>query len=231
MNDETQQATESAPENTSANTEAAPAEPTLEDVYKSAGVDAEPQQQRQAPQQQAPQWQQPSAPVVPDPYDTEAHKAYLANLAATQANTVQGLAAVSQMITQQYQHAAQQKIQADIKQAVETISEVTGNVKPKVLEAMLDAEAREDPRFKRLWEQREQKPEAWKNALKAVGKKIAGDFDMKTDPNLAAAQRARKTSQSAMATTSADSKDSSWEGLSGTDFASKWNQMMTGGNG
>ena len=168
---------------------------------------------------------------MPDPYDTDAHKAYLANLAQQGAVTQQGLAAIAQFLTTQQQASAQAKIETDIKSAVDTVK-AAGFEHPnaKVIEALLDAEARSDVRFKKVWENRDKNPTAWNNACKAVASKFQKDFDVKVDPDLVAAQRARKASQNAMATTTAESADDKWDGMKDEDFSHNWQQLIQGGN-
>jgi len=99
-----------------------------------------------------------------------------------------------------------------------------GHPKPKVIEAMLDAEARENPKFKALWENRSKNPSAWDNALKITAKKFAEDLSVKVDPTLVAAQRARRASQKQMATTAPEEPDEKWSDDS--KFEEQWNQML-----
>jgi hypothetical protein len=106
-------------------------------------------------------------------------------------------------LTEQQRQAAAQATRADIEKAVEAINEVVKHPKSKVIEAALDGMVREDPRLKAIWNNRGKNPTAWNNALKIVTKSIAEDFSVKVDPNLVAAQRARKDAQRQMATTNA----------------------------
>jgi len=204
-------------------------EPTLEDVYKSAAADfqlAAPVAPV-APPQPAIAPSAPAAPIIPDPYDTEAHKAYLAQLAKGQTETQEALRQVAGFLTQQQQKEAKAALDADIKSAVDTVNEVVGHPKPKVIEAMLDAKAREDVRFKALFENRAKNPAAWSNALKAVSREIAADLSVKVDPALQASQRARKIAQQQMATTEAPkSETEEWESLSVEEQQAKMNRML-----
>lgn len=208
-------------------TQTTEAEPSLEDVYKSVSV--EPSQPAQA--QPAVQPQPPQVTPPPDPYDTEAHKAYLENIAKGQAALSQNVNAVNQWLTAQQQAAAKAKMETDLKNAVETVNAVVKHPNPKVIEAMLDAEARSDPRFKAVWDNRDKNPQAWAQAQKAIANKFAKEFDVQVDPALRKAQQIRKTSQSAAATTQAedDSPNASWDGLSDEDFQRKWQQESTTG--
>ena len=211
------------------------AEPTLEDVYKSVDL-SEPKQeqvqqqiQQQPPQQQQPR-QEPATINVPDPYDTEAFKRYMAEMKAGQSTLQQGLQAVGSFLTNMQQREARAKMETDIAKAVEVVNEVVGHPKPKVIEAMIDAKAREDSRFKALWEKREQNPSAWNSALKAVAKEFQADVSVQVDPKLVQAQQARKLAQKQMATTAKESPDDSWDGQTQEQFETSWNRLLSGGS-
>jgi hypothetical protein len=95
---------------------------------------------------------------------------------------------------------------------------------------MLDAKAREDGRFKALFENRSKNPAAWNNALKAVGREFAADLSVKVDPALVAANRARKLAQSQMATTDGPKSDTEeWESMSAAEQQAKMNRMLHDG--
>lgn len=228
----TDQGTENTEAQTTQTTQVVEAEPTLDDVYKSAGVDESPiQSATNQPDQPAPhQAQTQIAATPPDPYDTDAHKAYLQNLASGQANMAQGLNVVAQFLNQQQQAQAKAKLEADLSSAVETVNKVVNHPNPKVIEAMLDAEARGDVRFKKLWDNRDKNPQAWNNALRAASSKFAKELEVKVDPKLRQAQQIRRASQGAMATTDAtdESENAQWDNLSTDDFDRKWQQAVTG---
>ena len=209
-------------------------EPTLDDVYKEAGALAQPEPQRQDPQPVVQQQvqktvQQPVQPHVPDPYDTDAHKAYLANLAAGQTTLQHGLAAVAQFISTQQHERAQAQMKSDISQAVGVMQETVPDANPKVLEAFLDGKAREDTRFKSLWDNRGKNPEAWSKAVKAYSREVASQMSVKVDPKLQEAQRARKLAQGAMATTAAQEPDDKWNGMADDKFGQEWERLISGG--
>jgi len=223
MSDETV-VTQEAPQPTETPT----TEPTLDDVYKEAGAltQPEPQREPQAPRQ--PIIQQPHEPVVPDPYDTAAHRAYLTQLSQGQTVLQNGLAQVAHFLTAQQQAEAKRAMEADVSKAVETMKESAPDMKPKMLEALLDAKAREDTRFKSLWDNRSKNPDAWDKAVKAYGRQMASEFQVKVDPKLQAAQQARKIAQGAMATTATETPDSKWDSMKQDEFASNWERMVNG---
>lgn len=208
-------------------------EVTLDDVYRDAGLDKT-ETTTQATQrqdvQQEPVKAEPSS--VPDPYDSENFKAYMAREAAGKSELQKAVVGITQFLTGQQRQAALASTKADIEKAVSSINEVVGHPKPKVIEATLDGMVREDPRLKAIWENRGKNPTAWNNAVKIVTKQIAEDFSVKVDPNLVAAQRARKDSQKQMATTTQNDSSPVEETLGkaqGADFQDGWARLM-GGN-
>ena len=220
-------------------TTAAPEEDvTLEQIYATTVKDTPVQTQPVAqPQAQTVQpAAQPQAPEikVPDPYDAEATKAFLANMARNQGALHQGLLQVAQSLNQAQVKEAAAALKGDIDNAVTAVNKVVNHPKPKVIEAMLEAEARENPTFKAIWEGRGKNPAAYNKALGVVAKKFAADLDMKVDPNLVRAQEARRLAQGQMATTAREDHSNPLEaGLAkatGDDFNRQWEQLVSGGN-
>ena len=205
---------------------------TLDDVYKDAGLDKIVETQTQPQPQAQPQVQEtrqePSK--VPDPYDTEAFKAYVARLEAGTTALHQNQARIAEYVTRVERDRAKSALESDIKSAVDSVNEIVNHPKPKVIEAMLDAEARENPKFKALWDNRSKNPAAWEKALQVTAAKFSEDLSVKVDPKLVEAQRARKDSQKQMATTDKEAPDESWNGLKQEDFEHRWNQLVSGGH-
>lgn len=226
MSDELTQEDTSQPVETSS-VDTPEQEVTLDDVYKSAGLDEKPVQAapQNYPQQQAPQYQ-PQVPNVPDAFDTEAHRQFLANQQIGLQTVAGSVSQIANYLTQVQQREMRAQLEKDISTAVSTVNEIVGHPKPKVIEAMLDAKARENPKFQALWQNRHNKPDAWENALKAVSREFARDLDVKTDPNLVQAQQARKLSQRQMATTAPDRKEDAWDNLPQEQFDQKWQQLL-----
>jgi len=199
-------------------------EVTLDDVYRDAGLDKIVETQQPPKQEQPPQQPRVEPSSVPDPYDTENFKAYQARLQAETTALRHNQASLAAYVTHVERERAKTTLEADISKSVEVVNEVVGHPKPKVIEAMLDAEARENPKFKALWENRSKNPSAWDNALKITAKKFAEDLSVKVDPTLVAAQRARRASQKQMATTAPEEPDEKWSDDS--KFEEQWNQML-----
>lgn len=202
-------------------------EPTLEDVYKEAetAAPAAPVNTPQYTPSTATQTYTP--PQVPDPYDSDNFKAYLSQQAQGVAATQDAVRQLAGFLNQQQQREAQAVLQKDLSQAVETVNAKVGHPNPKVIEAMLDAEARSDTRFKALWENRSKNPDAWNKAVGAFANKAVKEFDFKVDPALADAQRARKLAQSKMSTTDApQSEVEEWESMSVEEQQTKMDRLL-----
>lgn len=214
-------------------------EVTLDDVYKESGLDkVTTQQTQQSPKQETQQTQQTETKVepssVPDPYDAENFKAYMARQAAGTTALNQAVGEIAKFLSAQQQKEAVSATKADIEKAVSTINEVVGHPKSKVIEATLDGMVRENPQLKAIWDNRGKNPAAWNKALGIVTKQIADDFSVKVDQNLVNAQRARKESQRQMATTTQESTASPTEerlaAAQGSDFDLEWQKLVSGGN-
>lgn len=214
-------------------------EVTLDDVYKESGLDkVTTQQTQQPPKQETQQTQQTETKIepssVPDPYDAENFKAYMARQAAGTTALNQAVGEIAKFLSAQQQKEAVSATKADIEKAVSTINEVVGHPKSKVIEATLDGMVRENPQLKAIWDNRGKNPAAWNKALGIVTKQIADDFSVKVDPNLVNAQRARKEAQRQMATTTQESNASPVEerlaAAQGGDFDLEWQKLVSGGN-
>lgn len=228
--------TQAAETNTTAAAEAAQAkEVTLDDVYRDAGLDKlASADTRKEEKVEAKAETRMDALNVPDPYDSEKFKAFMAQQAAGTTALNQTVTEIAKFLSAQQQREAMAATRADIDNAVKVVNEVVGHSKPKVIEAAIDGMVRDDARLKAIWDNRGKNPAAWNNALKIVTKQIAEDFSVKVDPALVNAQRARKEAQKQMATTSSESETSAAEErlgkATGADFESGWQQLVSGGN-
>jgi hypothetical protein len=207
-----------------------PQETTLEDVYKTYNVEETAQEFKAQPQQQQqPQPQQPQAqPVqegnipIPDPtLDPEGHKAWTTARYRDQLALRQALTQIAGKLNQQEQAARQKEEEADIKGAVEQVNKHLGDSKldPDVVEISLGAEARRDPRFLNLWNNRAKNPKAFQEGVKAFANKLGKKFSMRVDPQIAENQRALKEATSTKATTApAESETDALGKLTGHAF-------------
>lgn len=232
MTTETATAETNTQQATSTVTETAPAkEITLDDVYRDAGLDkvAEQPTERAQPRTEAEPQRRSEPSSIPDPYDTENFKAYMARKDAGTTELHKAVTQIAAHLGEAQKARVLEVTKADIDKAVSTINEVVKHPKSKVIEAALDGMVREDPRLKAIWENRAKNPNAWSNALKIVSKTIAEDFSVKVDPSLVAAQRARKESQKQMATTTESDASPVEERLAaaqGAEFDAEWQRLL-----
>jgi hypothetical protein len=207
---------------------------SLEKITKDFNIEETATQFRSqvAPQQEV-QPRQEIAPKsdVPDPFDTDAHKAYLTRIAQGQSALEQTLTQAMAKISGYEQRAQREALESDIGKAVNAVNEIVQHPNRKMVEVALELEARDDPKFKAIWDNRQKNPQALERALKVVGNKLAEQFSMKVDPKLVASQRALKLSQSQTATTTTKEPDANeaWEGLSEEEFQQKWARSVGGG--
>lgn len=208
---------------------AEPATQTLEDVYKSFNVEdaastfSASKSEQPAPQQ--PQFQQPvqnqNLPI-PDPtLDPNGYKNWETQRYQDQMALRQAIQQVHGKLNAFEQHAKQQAEEADIKRAVEFVNSSLGDSKidPDVVEISMGAEARKDPRFLALWNNRHKNPKALEAGLKAFSNKLSKKFSMRVDPQLAENHRALKEATSTKATGTADESLTDRLGkLNGADF-------------
>jgi hypothetical protein len=83
---------------------------------------------------------------VPDPYDAENFKAYMARQAAGTTTLQQAVGEIASTSVRNSSKEAVAATKADIEKAVSTINESVNHRKPKVIEAYLDGMVRENPR-------------------------------------------------------------------------------------
>jgi hypothetical protein len=209
---------------------AAPAEPTgLEKVYSDFKIEDTAAEFN--PQSPTPANQQPAPPqtVTPkfDPFDPN----FPAHMTAIQRAAVDAHTALQQ--TQQRMTALEQTlhsraVEADIKQAVGTLTEGTG-INPKIAEVAMEAKAREDKRFRAIWQNRSQNPAAYQAALKAFKTELQDTYTVRQDPQLVENQRAVRASQQQMATTTKETEQTKWANMTPAERAAERTRIMRGG--
>jgi len=181
-------------------TKVVPAEPSLEDVYKEFNVDrvAEDFSRTQTPPET--RTETPVKTVVPDPVtDVDGFKNFLSSDVADRNTIKETLRSVQAQQNQDRMERARTQEEADVKKAVDALNQ-TLKADPDMVEFALAKEARQDPRFLKLWQNRQKMPHAWEKALSVIGKKLEAKFQFRADPQLVENQRAVKTAQSALAT-------------------------------
>lgn len=185
----------------------------LEKVYADHGIeDTAGSFQPQSPQpaQQPPQ-QAPQTPKF-DPFDPN-FPAHLERISKAASESQTALHQTQQKLTSLERQLNAKAVEADIKQAVGTLTEGT-DIKPKVAEVVLEAKAREDARFLKIWNNRAQNPKAFQAALQALRTEMESEYAVRRDPQLTENQRAVRVSQQQMATTQKPTEQSKWENMS-----------------
>lgn len=208
---------------------AEPATQSLEDVYKTFNVEdaastfSATKTDQPAPPQ--PQFQQPAqnqSLSIPDPtLDPNGYKNWETQRYQDQMALRQAIQQVHGKLNAFEQHAKQQAEEADIKRAVEYVNSSLGDSKidPDVVEISMGAEARKDPRFLALWNNRHKNPKALEAGLKAFSNKLSKKFSMRVDPQIAENQRALKEATSTKATGTAEESVTDRLGkLTGAEF-------------
>ena len=165
---------------------------------------------------------------IPDPLDTEAHKAYMTKIAQGQSSLQTTLDRAIGTISAYEQKAQREALEADIGKAVKTVVELTG-LDPELAEVGLELRAQKDPKIKAIWENRTRNPAALERALKVIAKDMSEKYSVRTDPDLMKSQRALKLSQQQSATTKTEEQDDGWSGLSQEEFETKWARSISGG--
>lgn len=205
---------------------------TLDDVYAQYPIEQDAQQFNQQPVQPntTPQTQQF---VAPDPVtDPQGYQSFMANQTQAQTQQAAALNGQIQQLTDQVgrmeQQSVQQVIERDIESAVGALSEVAKGVDNEILKGALYGRAGEDPRFKNLWERRNDNPEAWNSALTALGNEVAKKIP-KVDPQIAENQQAlRDATESSTTQTTEGDEDARYEGMSDSEFQNEWNRLRNG---
>ena len=211
MTEEKEQSSEAPVESQAPEGETEAQEETLEDVYSEFSVDEAAQQFQAQPVQSAPQ------PVTqqPDPYVDYEDQQRQQESNALRGEITQAVNEV-QKIKQELQ---QQKVEADIGKAVDQVSKKVEGVDRDVIDAFLNSKANKDPRFMKLWDNREANPQAWSRGLDALSNEMSKKFTIKQDPQLTENQRAVQTSQKTMAGTNKTASETErWAEMSDEDI-------------
>ncbi len=159
--------------------EAPAAKPTLEDLYDQYDVGVQ-------EQPAAPPAAEPTAEPAPATDDVAAIQRDLASLRAER---------------EAEKRAAQQREEeADLNKAVAILGkEAELNGKDDILRGFLIAKATQDARLRALWDARNVKPKAWKQALAILADEVRDEFAV-PNPQLEENQRAMEESQRSQGT-------------------------------
>jgi hypothetical protein len=203
-------------------------ESSLEDVYKTFKVDemakefqATPQPKEQPQERQEVRQERPQI-SIPDPVlDPAGHKAFVERSASESANIKQALRELKTQLSERDRAAFQEREEADIRKAVGKVNDHLGDAKlpDDFVEVALGVEAKRDPRFFTIWNNRTKNPQAYEAAVKAFAGKLGKTYALRADPQLAENQRALREATSTKATTAPEkSQDEKLAALQGKDF-------------
>lgn len=209
-------------------------EQTLDDLYKESGLDVAQPQIQAAPQVQ----QQVQAPEqelnIPDPYDVEAHKAFIANLAKNQADLSKSLQEAQGKVALEERKTMMAKLEEEINSASEFVSKESGIENTNLANFELNERARTDMKFKALWEGRNSSPQAkaaFTKSLNVIAKEIGKKYEIRSDPQLVANRKALAASrQSSSTTTQDESNEPAWASANGAEFQLNWDRMVRNNN-
>ena len=183
MNDETQ------PSDTQDVVTDAPA--TLDDVISEFNVQTQTTVQTDAP---AAQEFKPAQPQHIDPYDENSLNKWALDTQNNQAALQQEIQNLREAADASAQAEAQKIIDADIKSAVNKITESVEGIDPLMAELYLSKRAEEKPEFKAIWDNRNSNPAAFDAALGAISNELDGKFQ-RVDTQIAENHRAAQQSQ------------------------------------
>lgn len=199
-------------------------EQTLDDVYKESGI-TEAQPQIQA----APQPQQSPEVDIPDPYDVDRYKNFMQTVVRNQTALQHSLQAALGTISKTERETQAAKLEEEISQATEFVSKEAGIENKELAHFELEQRARTDPKFKALWDNRNntsQSKSAFTKALGIISKEIGNKYEVRADPQLIANRRALKASQQSSATTETPETDE-WGSKTGRDFEQHWQNLIS----
>ena len=201
---------------------------SLEDVYTKFNVTEAAQQFDAKPQvTEPPQRQQPVS--IPDPaLDVDGFKNWAQNINAADQEIRQTLHSINERLSKQDQERVRNLEEADLKAAVSALKDGQDDLDDETVEVYLGVKARKDPKLMNLWNNRAQKPEAWKAALGVLKQDIGKKFAVKSDPQLAENQRAMKVSRDQMATTQKVDPNEKWSNLKPAEFEQEWSRLVQG---
>lgn len=217
MNEDTtqQSATPAETATTTAN-ETTPQTQTLEDIAKKYSIEEQTKTFTAKPEIPS---QSFIDPRIPDPVvNPDEFTKYQLNQSAYVQKT---LSEMNQTVQEMRKSQEQERLNAEVNKAVARVNDKL-KIEPKYAEILLEKEYRDNPVFRRIWDNRYVNPKALDEALDVVAQSNANVFQVRSDPQLIENQRAAKTSQKAMATTSGKSQADDVMNLPDHEFDRWW---------
>lgn len=177
---------------------------TLADVAKKYNVDQQVQNftaQPQAPQSAPTQYPPVQPFTAPDPVTSpEQWNQYQASILMQNQHLQGNLRELTQSVEAIRKEATQARLDSEVTKAVSKVNDKL-KVDPLYAEIALEKRYRDDPIFKRIWDNRQVNPKALEEALEVVSNELQGVFSVRQDPQLTENLRAAKQSQRTMSTT------------------------------
>lgn len=206
------------------------AAPTLADVAKKYNVDQQVQTftaQPQQPQPSQPSFQPTYTP--PDPVTSpDQWNQYQANLLMQNQQLSGNLRELTQTVQAIRQETTQQKLDAEVNKAVSKVNDKL-KIDPTYVEIALEKRYRDDPIFKRIWDNRQMNPKALEEALDVLTNEYQGVFAVRQDPQLTENLRAAKQSQKTTSTTiKPSSEEEAALKMNDGEFDRWWSQRKRG---
>lgn len=231
--EESQQVQSQTPAPTETTTAPAEIHQTLADVAKKYNVDQQVSNFTAQPQQPQ-QTYQPTYPAqppftAPDPVTSPDQWNQYQNSILMQNQSLQGnLRELTNTVESIRKEATQARLDTEVNKAVSRVNDKL-KVDPLYAEIALEKRYRDDPIFKRIWDNRQVNPKALEEALDVVTNELQGVFSVRQDPQLTENLRAAKQSQKTMSTTGKPSSEGEEALKMGDgDFDRWWNQKKRG---
>ena len=175
---------------------------------------------------------QPAAPRI-DPYDEDSLNKWAIDTYQSQSALQQQVQELNAKLTQREQAEIQAKVDADIKRAVDKITESVDGIDPLMAELYLNKRAEEKPEFKAIWDNRHKNPAAYEAALDAISNELDGKFK-RVDTQIAENHRAAKQSQQSNNAPATQTYNNSYEerlanAKSPNEWRAEWERIKNGG--
>jgi len=191
-------------------------EPSIDEVAKRWNIEEEVKQLKVEPKPDKPVQQYAEPLLDPD----EAYKRQIQEMGGV-------LRELNDQVSEIRRTTEQERLNQDVNRAVAKVNE-TLEVDPLLAEILLEKRYRDDPVFKRIWDNRNVHPKALEEALGIVANESKKIFNVRADPQLVENQRAAKASQRAQATSKETTEEDETANMSGAEFESWWHNRLRG---
>jgi hypothetical protein len=212
------------------------AEPSLEDVYLESGID---ESQTQSQVAAAPVQAAPAQPEIEIPEVlSDEYAGFMKNLAQEHATLKANQQAVMKSELERTQAAERVKLEEDIrsasdyvsKNALENLPFKDEKTKAGLAEFELRQYAKENPKFDKLFLNRDSSPKAkaaWEKALTVVSKVISGKYEAQVDNTLAQNRNALREGRNTVPSNEQNNNSGKdeWAGLSDAEYQRKWQEL------